>query len=230
MRTVQPGFTDPATIQTLRITIAADAGAGTRARHAACKQTSSSGWRRFPASHRPPSSATSRWTSPRAPSPRRRARLWRTQLPIPRTIKFISPGLFRTLGTPLVAGRDLTWVEIYEQRNVTLVSERLAREEWSSASAAIGKRMHVGISGPWQEVVGVVADIYDDGADKKPSAIVYWPARASAVHDRAADSATFGGLRDSKQQNEHGELHPRYSTGRVGGQSRPPDRAGSPAP
>lgn len=29
----------------------------------------------------------------------------------------------------------------------------------------------------WQEVIGVVADIYDDGADRKPSAIVYWPAR-----------------------------------------------------
>jgi putative ABC transport system permease protein len=58
-----------------------------------------------------------------------------------------------------------------------IVSEALAREEWSSAAAAIGKRMHVGISGPWQQVVGVVADIYDDGADKKPSAIVYWPAR-----------------------------------------------------
>jgi hypothetical protein len=94
-----------------------------------------------------------------------------------RSIKFISPGLFKTVGTPLVAGRDLDWMEIYEQRNVAIVSESFAREEWNSAAGAIGKRIRVGITGPWQQVIGVVADIYDDGADKKPPAIVYWPAR-----------------------------------------------------
>jgi len=71
----------------------------------------------------------------------------------------------------------LSWVEIHEPRNVLLVSESLAREEWGSAAAAIGKRMHVGISGPWQEVVGVAADIYDNGPDQGPTPIVYWAAR-----------------------------------------------------
>ena len=80
------------------------------------------------------------------------------QLAVPRTIKFISPGLFRTLGTPLVVGRDLNWVEIYEQRNVTLVSESLAREEWGSATNAIGKRIHVGISGPWRVAIALVGN------------------------------------------------------------------------
>ena len=120
--------------------------------------------------------------------------------------------MFRTLGTPLVAGRDLNWVEIYEQRNVTLVSESLAREEWGSAANAIGKRMHIGISGPWQQVVGVVADIYDDGADKKPSAIVYWPARLQqfmtgpptvprsvAFAIRSSRTSTEGFIRDIRQ-------------------------------
>lgn len=41
----------------------------------------------------------------------------------------------------------------------------------------MGKRIRVGTIGPWQEVIGVVADVYDDGADKKPPATVYWPAR-----------------------------------------------------
>ena len=147
------------------------------------------------------------------------------ELPPPRTIKLISPGLFRTLGTPLVAGRDLNWVEIYEQRNVTLVSESLAREEWNSAADAIGKRMHIGISGPWQEVVGVVADIYDDGADKKPSAIVYWPARAAAVHDWAADGATFGGLRDSSSRTSTESFIRDIRQAVSAVNPRPPDRA-----
>jgi predicted permease len=180
MRTVRPGFTDPATIQTLRITISeaqvAEPVRVTRmqadilARLAAVPGVTSAAF----VSNLP----MDRGISAIAPvEGKDYGKDFSNLLPIPRTIKFISPGLFQSVGTPLVAGRDLQWVEIYEQRNVTLVSESLAREEWGSAAAALGKRMHDGISGPWQEVVGVVADIHDDGADKKPSAIVYWPAR-----------------------------------------------------
>src|ERR1700733_14014267 len=94
-----------------------------------------------------------------------------------RRIKVISPGLFRTLETPLLAGRDVTWAELYNERNVALVSESFARETWSSVGGAIGKRLKPGTESPWQEVIGVVADVYDNGADMKPPAIVYWPAR-----------------------------------------------------
>jgi putative ABC transport system permease protein len=176
MRSVQPGFTDPATIQTFRITI----GATQVPEPERVTQMQTDILRRLETIPGVTSAAfvtnvpMDLTMSAIAPA---EGRDYRAQLPIPRTIKFISPGLFRMLGTPVVAGRDLDWVEIYEQRNVTLVSESLAREEWNSAANAIGKRIHVGISGPWQTVVGVVADIYDDGADKKPSAIVYWPAR-----------------------------------------------------
>jgi predicted permease len=176
MRTVRPGFTDPATIQTLRISIAAEQvpepervtrmESDILQRLAAIPGVTSAAF----VSNVPMDPATNSI----APA---EGNTYGGGLPPLRTIKWISPGLFRTLGTPLVAGRDLTWVEIHEPLNVTLVSESLAREEWGSASAAIGKRLHVGIGGPWQQVVGVVADIYDDGADKKPSAIVYWPAR-----------------------------------------------------
>ena len=37
--------------------------------------------------------------------------------------------------------------------------------------------MLVGTSQTWQEVIGVVADVYDDGADRPAPLIVYWPAR-----------------------------------------------------
>jgi predicted permease len=176
LRTVQPGFMDPATLQTFRITLTSaqvpDPQRVTRTQIDVLERLAAI-----------PGVTSAAFVSnvPMEPSNNAISPIegkdYGGRLPIPRTIKSISPGLFRTLGTPLVAGRDLNWVEIHEQRNVTLVSETLAREEWGSAAAAIGKRMHVGISGPWQEVVGVVADIYDDGADKKPSAIVYWPAR-----------------------------------------------------
>jgi predicted permease len=98
-------------------------------------------------------------------------------LPPTRNVKMISPGLFRTLGSRLIAGRDVDWMELYNQRNVALVSESFARETWNGVAEAIGKRIKVGTTGPWQEVIGVVADIHDNGADQQPPGIIYWPAR-----------------------------------------------------
>ncbi len=99
------------------------------------------------------------------------------QLPPTRKIMWISPGLLRTLGTPFVAGRDVDWPELHEQRDVALVSESLARESWNSIEGAVGKRIDVGNDGSWQDVIGVVADVYHDGVDRPAPPTVYWPAR-----------------------------------------------------
>jgi predicted permease len=93
-----------------------------------------------------------------------------------RLFNFVSPGYFKTVGTRLVAGRDLTWTDIYGLRPVGIVSENFARESWGSASAAIGKRIRQFTTKPWVEVVGVVQDVRHDGVDENAPAIVYWPA------------------------------------------------------
>jgi putative ABC transport system permease protein len=96
-----------------------------------------------------------------------------------RQVKVVSPGMFQTLATPLVAGRDFTWTDIYDQRDVAIVSENLARELWGSPAAALGKRAreYYVKEEAWREVVGVAADVYDDGADQRPPATIYWPAQ-----------------------------------------------------
>ena len=45
-----------------------------------------------------------------------------------RRFKSIGPGYFETMGNRLVAGRSITWNDIYEQRPVVIISEPLARE------------------------------------------------------------------------------------------------------
>jgi predicted permease len=92
-----------------------------------------------------------------------------------RRFKWISPGVFKTFGTPMVAGRDITWTDVYDKRPVALVSENVAREMWQNPNAALGKRIRVGTTDDWREVIGVVKDVYDDGLNKKPSESVYWP-------------------------------------------------------
>jgi predicted permease len=92
-----------------------------------------------------------------------------------RRFKWVSPGFLKTVGTPMLAGRDFTWTDIYDKRPVVLISENVARELWQTPQAALGKRVRVGTTDDWREVVGVVADVYDDGLNKKPSESVYWP-------------------------------------------------------
>ena len=92
-----------------------------------------------------------------------------------RHFRFVSPGYFTTLGTPLVAGRDFTWTDVYDMRPVVLVSENMAREYWASAAAALGKRIRTSPKDEWSEIVGVVGDMHDDGANKAAPTAVSWP-------------------------------------------------------
>ena len=48
---------------------------------------------------------------------------------------------FETMGNRLVAGRSITWTDIYERRPVVVISETLAREYWGEPAKAIGKRV-----------------------------------------------------------------------------------------
>jgi predicted permease len=96
-----------------------------------------------------------------------------------RQVKIVSPGMFQTLGTRLVAGRDFTWTDLYDLRDIAIVSENLARELWGSPTAALGKRVreYYAPQSRWREIVGVAGDVYDDGADQPPPATIYWPAQ-----------------------------------------------------
>ena len=176
LRNVQPGFTDPATVQSVRISVSAvevpEPDRVTRMqrdildRLAAIPGVTSAAFvntlptEQFSAVV----AAEGKDYGPKG-------------IPPARTIKFMSPGALQTLGTPLLVGRDFTWEELYTQRNVAMVSESFARGEWSTVAGAIGKRVLVGTSQTWQEVIGVVADVYDDGAGRPVPLMVYWPAR-----------------------------------------------------
>ena len=98
-----------------------------------------------------------------------------SQIPPLRRYKWISPGYFKTMGDPLLAGRDITWTDIYNKTPVVLISENLAREFWHEPAAAIGKRVRESPKGTWREVIGVVGNERDDGANKNAPAITYWP-------------------------------------------------------
>jgi putative ABC transport system permease protein len=93
----------------------------------------------------------------------------------PRRVKGSSPGLLAAIGIPLLAGRDLTWTDLYEYRPVVLISANMARELFATPPLAIGKRIRLDQDMLWREVVGVVADVREDGLREPAPSIVYEP-------------------------------------------------------
>ena len=105
------------------------------------------------------------------------------QIPPIRRYKHVSPGYFETMGTRVLAGRTMTWSDIDRRAPLMLMSENLAHDYWPTPGAAIGKRVRQNPDGPWYEVIGVVGDERDDGVEKAPPAVAYWPMAIGPVGD-----------------------------------------------
>jgi predicted permease len=98
-----------------------------------------------------------------------------TEIPPAREFLYLSPGFLHAMGTRLIAGREFTFAEVYNQRRLAMVSENLARELWGSPEAAIGKQITEIHGMPWWQVIGVVQDVHQEGLDQKAPTMVYWP-------------------------------------------------------
>ncbi len=92
-----------------------------------------------------------------------------------RRMKWIAPGYFETMGTRLLAGRRLTWGDMYGFAPVLVINERMARQYWKTPADAIGKRARESSLGPWREIIGVVANERQDGLAQDAPPIMYWP-------------------------------------------------------
>jgi putative ABC transport system permease protein len=176
LRDVNPGFTQPDELLTLRLTIPA-AEMEDEAQVAATHQEILRRIQEIPGvtSASMSSSITlDGWDSNDAvffedfPVPE-------DQLPPIRRFKFVAPGYFGTMGNRVVAGRDLTWGDIHDRSMVAVITENLAREYWAEPSQAIGRRIREWGEAPYREIVGVVGDVRDDGLTEEPVTTVYWP-------------------------------------------------------
>ena len=101
------------------------------------------------------------------------------QIPPLRRFVTAAPGTFGTMGTKLAAGREFSWTDIQEKREVVVVSENFAREYWGAPGEAVGKQIRTNRNDPWSEIVGVVGDVRHEGVVKPAAATIYWPLRSS---------------------------------------------------
>ena len=174
---VNAGFTGPATLQTLRVSFPYDSG---KNQEDALVHSEQEVMNRLAAIPGVKSAAFgldvplggNGWTDPIFARDKTYAE---GQLPQLCRFHFISPGYLETLGIPLVAGREFTWSDTYSRLPMAMVSEKVARAEWGSPAAALGKEIRVSTKDDWRQVIGVVADVHDDGMSQPAPMSVYWP-------------------------------------------------------
>jgi len=102
------------------------------------------------------------------------------ETPPSRRWNFVSPGYFEAMGTRMIAGRDVTWSDIETGRRVAVISEDFAREMATEPADALGRRLRLSFDRTgWDEVIGVVQRVHQDGLYEEPPSMVYWPVLAS---------------------------------------------------
>ena len=89
-------------------------------------------------------------------------------------LRAISPDYFSVLGISPVKGRLFTEREVWQNADLVVINESLARRYWPQAEP-IGKRLKVGTFPNWLEVIGVVGDVKDTGLNQSSEPEYYVP-------------------------------------------------------
>lgn len=93
-------------------------------------------------------------------------------------VRVVEPDYFRTMGIPLVAGREFNSQEASVQSHVVIINQALATGYFHGEDP-IGKRITVAMGGQTEKnpslIVGIVGDVKHEGLNTTARAMVYWP-------------------------------------------------------
>jgi putative ABC transport system permease protein len=90
-------------------------------------------------------------------------------------VRLINSDFFKTMGIPILKGRDFTEREIVEgDARVVIINETMARQFWPNENP-LGRRIKLNRLEPWDEIIGVVGDIKTTDLDGEVEPTVYWP-------------------------------------------------------
>lgn len=92
---------------------------------------------------------------------------------IPVFVYIVSPGYLKAMGMRLLAGRDVSWDDLVNNRDVVIINESVARKLWPGQNP-IGRMAIAG--GQSSEVIGVIADLRETSAEDEATTQMYLPA------------------------------------------------------
>jgi len=92
-------------------------------------------------------------------------------------LQYVSSGYFSTMQVPLLSGREFNAHDRAGSIQVAIVNQTLARRLWPGRDA-VGQQLRLpelDSDSPLQQVIGVVADVHDNGLMAAPPAVLYIP-------------------------------------------------------
>jgi predicted permease len=92
---------------------------------------------------------------------------------IPVFVYIVSPGYFKAMGMHFIAGRDVTWDDLVNNRSVVVINQNVAHHLWPGQNP-IGRIAYAGGGQP--EVIGVISDVRESGAEEEGTAQMFLPA------------------------------------------------------
>ena len=108
----------------------------------------------------------------------------------------VSANYFRTLGIPLLRGRELNERDLQGATPVVVINDTMARQFWPGEDP-LGQRFRTSAQMPWRTVVGVVGDVRYRGPSEPPIPEMYfaygqalWPQHTMTVLVRTAMGPT----------------------------------------
>jgi predicted permease len=106
----------------------------------------------------------------------------------------VTPGLFKTLGIPLLRGRDFNEGDTAASAPVAVIDETMAEKYWPGEDP-IGKRLHTGGGGskaPWRTIVGEVGHVRYRTLEAKSRTELYMPEEQVAASTMSILVHTIG--------------------------------------
>ncbi|MDX2262535.1 MAG: ABC transporter permease [Gemmatimonadales bacterium] len=92
-------------------------------------------------------------------------------------VRFTTPGLFKALSIPVLAGRDFLMRDLVDSGRVTVINKTMAEREFRGVDP-IGQRITLGGNREYT-IIGVVGDVRQVGLDRDVLPEMHLPARAT---------------------------------------------------
>jgi putative ABC transport system permease protein len=86
----------------------------------------------------------------------------------------VSTDYFRTLGVPILGGRDFDGRDRPGKPSVAIVNQSLAKHRWPGQDP-VGHRITIGYGKIWTQIIGVCGDVRERGLDQTPTDLIYVP-------------------------------------------------------
>ena len=88
-------------------------------------------------------------------------------------VYIVSPGYLKAMGMRLLEGRDISWADLTDNRNVVIINQTVTRKLWPGQDP-VGRTAVAG--GAEAQVIGVIADVRESSAEDNAGAQMYLPA------------------------------------------------------